>query len=68
MERKNVTSSRVNSIGWSNNTLEVEFNTGKVYQYTPVTEEKYNELLASPAIGKDIQAIVSDKTLTCTPQ
>lgn len=65
MNRQPVTSSRVISIGWKDNILEVEFNNGSVYQYTPIIRDRYEALRDSPQIGRDIQTIVNDKTLIC---
>ncbi len=66
MKRNSVTSSRVKSLGHEGETLEVEFNTGAVYQYTPVPKSVYDSLMQSAQIGKDIQAIINDKTIKCT--
>ena len=37
MQRHSVSSSRIASVGWENNTMEVEFHNGVVYQYHGVT-------------------------------
>lgn len=66
MKRNLVISSRVKSIGHEGETLEIEFNTGAVYQYTPVAKSTYDALLASASVGKDIQAIINDKSIKCT--
>lgn len=65
MTRQPVSSSRVKSIGWENNVMEVEFNNGGVYQYSPIEWQRCLELINSPNVGKGIQAIVSDKSLKC---
>ena len=53
MERVNVVSSNINSVGYeeSSNTLEIEFKSGSVYQYFNVPQEVYNELLQAGSIG-----------------
>lgn len=45
MTRQPVVSSRVNSIGHENNVMEVEFNTGAVWQYSPVSAERHAEIM-----------------------
>jgi hypothetical protein len=74
MERKHVHSSRIVSIGHQIDTLEVEFKSkdidkpNPVYRYTPVSDTKYNSLLNSFTVGKDIQEIIDDKTILCVKQ
>ena len=46
MERQSVTSSNIKSLGWKNNTLEVEFHDGSIYQYTGVPASKHAALVA----------------------
>jgi len=54
MERVNVVSSNIRSIGYdaSARVLEVEFNNGTVYQYYDVPEELYDGLMAAESHGK----------------
>lgn len=54
MNRQKVKSSNMASIGHDpkKNLLEVEFNSGEVYQYHPVTEEQHKELMAAESQGK----------------
>lgn len=58
-EMKPVSSSCVESIGWENDTLFVQWkrNGAPVSQYPGVTEEQFNEILASPSIGRAINAL-----------
>jgi len=58
MERHKVTSSVVRSVGYDETaqTLEVEFNSGVVYQYDNVAQIVYQQLLAAESIGKFINA------------
>lgn len=57
MYRQPVNSSRVSSVGWENNTLEVEFKNGKVYQYYGVTSSEYQNFLNSPSLGSAISSL-----------
>lgn len=50
--RKPVESSNINSLGWEDGTLEVEFKSGKVYKFFNVGEEVYKAFLGSPSKGK----------------
>lgn len=53
MERKEVSSSAIRSVGHDpeTNTLEVEMTNGKVYQYSNVSKEQHAELMAAKSIG-----------------
>lgn len=51
MEKIDVVSSNVVSVGWSNNRLYVDFKRGS-YVYKDVPEKVYNELLAAESKGK----------------
>lgn len=57
MQRNSVTSSRVNSIGFENDTLEVEFKDHSVYQYYNVSYSEYQSLINSDSIGSYISVI-----------
>jgi hypothetical protein len=54
MNRQSVESSNLASIGYDteNETLEVEFNHGGVYQYFGVPENVYEELMTASSHGK----------------
>ena len=54
MEREQVSSSNVKSIGYNINTsiLEVEFKNGRVYQYFNVPINVYNAFINASSIGK----------------
>ncbi|MCI7498168.1 MAG: KTSC domain-containing protein [Oscillospiraceae bacterium] len=60
MRRYSVDSTRIVSVGWENNVLEVEFNNGAVYQYYDVSETEYRNFMASSSLGHQISVI--DKT------
>lgn len=54
MKRTPVTSSSIASVGYDDaeQVMEIEFRTGKVYQYPSVSPEKHAELMAAPSVGK----------------
>lgn len=51
MVRSVVASTNIRSIGFSCNTLEVEFLNGSVYQYYDVPEEHYRNMINYPHPG-----------------
>lgn len=53
MERENVSSSNLESIGYdySNEILEIEFKNSSVYQYFDVPESIFNELMNASSHG-----------------
>ena len=53
MERENVSSSNVQSVGYdeTSETLEVEFKNGSVYQYFGVPEQVYQQLKNAGSVG-----------------
>ena len=57
MMRKNVVSSRIRSVGWNNNVLEVEFHDGAVYQYYNVSQMEYESFMSSPSLGKALSVL-----------
>ena len=57
MIRHSVSSSRMNSVGWDNNTMEVEFKDGSVYQYHGVTQVEYQNFLNSPSLGSTLSRL-----------
>lgn len=60
MYRQSVSSSRITSVGWQNNTLQVEFTNGAVYNYYNVTKSEYIGFMNSSSLGHEISVI--DKT------
>lgn len=58
MHRKAVKSSNIKSIGYDKetSTLEIAFNTGKVYQYNNVPESVYTALMSAESKGKYFNA------------
>lgn len=63
MTRTPVSSSSIKSLGHdpATNTLEIEFNSGRVYQHAGVTAQQHAALLAAPSIGKHYNATVRGK-------
>lgn len=58
MEREYVQSSNIRSVGYDPNTstLEVEFNSGAIWQYYDVLEGTYYEMKSASSIGKFFNA------------
>ena len=54
MKRESVLSSMIASLGYEadTSTLEVEFNSGAVWQYYDVPESIYHDLMNSDSLGK----------------
>ena len=57
MKRKIVSSSRISSVGWENNTLEIEFKNGKIYQYFDVSESEYKNFMNSASLGSALSVL-----------
>lgn len=62
MERVSVSSSNIASVGYDKEeqTLEVEFNSGAVYQYFQVPVNVYEGLISASSVGKYFNANVRD--------
>lgn len=66
MNRQPITGSlRVLSMGWENETMEVEFNNRSVYTYHPVPKETFDNLVNSPSVGTAINKVIFDKNISC---
>ena len=57
MQRHPVSSSRISSVGWENNVMEVGFPDGAVYQYYDVSLSEYKEFLGSPSLGSALSRL-----------
>ena len=57
MKRNPVVSSRIRSVGWENNTMEVEFHDGAVYQYYNVTRDEYTSFMSSSSLGSALSIL-----------
>lgn len=67
MPRTPVESSNIKSIGFDKNTLQVEFTNGAVYNYTPITEDCYKELMSAESKGEYFyQNIRKNENVTLT--
>ena len=67
MERTPVTSTNIQSIGYdlSSQTLEVEFNSGAVYQYTNVPPGEYEGLMGAGSKGSYLNMNIKGR-YSCT--
>ncbi len=58
MNRQFVSSSRISSVGWENNTLEVQFkNGGAIYQYYDVSKDEYIHFINSSSLGSALSRL-----------
>lgn len=57
MQRQAVSSSRISSVGWENNTLEVGFPDGAVYQYHNVSHDEYVTFMNSSSLGSALSRL-----------
>ena len=62
MERISVNSSNVSSVGYDadSQTLEIEFNSGGVYQYSGVPESVYEGMMGADSKGKYFHANIKN--------
>ncbi|MFJ9519483.1 KTSC domain-containing protein [Kitasatospora sp. NPDC101801] len=61
MNRQQVESSCLRSVGHQGTTLELEFHSGSVYRYLDVPSEVHRELLAAPSLGRYFRLAVRDR-------
>ena len=63
MLRKQVSSTMAKSIGYDERAriLEIEFQSGEVWQYDELPQSVYLAMLVSPSVGKFFQAHIRDK-------
>lgn len=57
MLRQSVNSSRIASVGWENNVLQVEFHNGAVYNYYDVAKEEYLNFMQSSSLGHELSVL-----------
>lgn len=62
MDRTPVSSSNLSSVGYDANDriLEIQFNSGRIYQYSNVPEDIYEGLMAAPSHGKYFHQHIRD--------
>jgi hypothetical protein len=58
---KPVESSNVAAIGWEADTLRVRFRDGKEYEYPGVTQQQFENLMASQSKGRALQGLIALK-------
>lgn len=46
-----VSSSRMNQVGWENNTMYIQFKNGQIYAYENVSKSEYEDFINSPSLG-----------------
>lgn len=63
MDRKNVNSSDLKSVGYDekSQTLEIEFNGGGIYIYSKVPKEVYEHLMKADSHGKFFHRMIKNK-------
>ncbi len=61
MNRARVESSNLESVGYENSTLEVEFKSGSIYQYFDVPSVAYNGLRSAVSKGEYFNAKIRGK-------
>jgi lysyl-tRNA synthetase class 2 len=61
MIRETLTSAVLRSAGWQAGKLEVEFNTGQVWQYQDVPEGVFKELMNAASAGQYFQANIRNQ-------
>lgn len=58
MLRKPVSSSRISSVGWENDTLEIQFiKGGAIYQYYNVSKSEYDSFMNSSSLGSALSRL-----------
>lgn len=57
MQRQFVSSSRISSVGWEPNTLEIQFKDGAIYQYFNVSRHEYIDFINSPSLGRALSIL-----------
>lgn len=57
MQRQYVSSTRITSVGWSDNILEIEFKDGAIYQYYGVTQFEYQTFMNESSLGSALSRL-----------
>lgn len=60
MLRHDVVSSNIRSIGYEQGVLEIAFHSGRIYQYSNVSQMEYNNLMNAYSHGKYFNAYIKD--------
>ena len=61
MDRTPVSSKNIASIGYEDGILEIEFNSGGIYQYDGVPKEVYSSLIDAKSIGSYFHHNIRDR-------
>lgn len=61
MLRTKVESSNIESVGYDGNILEIEFNSGAIYQYENVPIRVYDVMMKADSVGKYFNAHIKSK-------
>lgn len=61
MQRQDVKSSNIESVGHEGDTIEIKFKSGDVWQYFGVKKEKFDRMMASESIGKFFASEIKNK-------
>jgi len=57
MYRQSVSSSRISSVGWENDVLEVQFHNGAIYQYYNVSRSEYLNFMNASSLGSELSRL-----------
>lgn len=57
MNRQSVSSSRISSVGWENNILEIQFPDGVIYHYYDVSRSEYENFINSASLGSALSRL-----------
>ena len=49
-----VSSSRMQAVGWENNSMYILFNNGALYEYLNVSKIEYTNFISSSSLGKEL--------------
>ena len=61
MLRTKVESSNIASVGYDGNIMEIEFNSGAIYQYENVPIRVYDVMMKADSVGKYFNAHIKSK-------
>ena len=61
MKRTKVESSNIASVGYDGSILEIEFNSGAIYQYENVPIRVYDVMMKADSVGKYFNAHIKSK-------
>lgn len=54
MNLRPVSSSRMDAVGWENNTMYIRFKNGSIYAYSNVSESEYHRFISSYSLGHEL--------------